>query len=66
VLLHNPGNARHAFQRDLDGIEWSGGEEELAAWAAGRTGYPIVDAGMRQLAAIGWMHDRARLITAKV
>jgi deoxyribodipyrimidine photo-lyase len=64
VLLHYPGNVSHAFQRDLDGIEWSGGDEELAAWAAGRTGYPIVDAGMRQLATTGWMHNRARLITA--
>jgi deoxyribodipyrimidine photo-lyase len=64
VLLHNPGNARHAHQRELDAIEWSGGEAELEAWAEGRTGFPIVDAGMRQLRTIGWMHNRARLITA--
>jgi deoxyribodipyrimidine photo-lyase len=64
VLLHNPGNARHAHRRELDAIEWSGGEEELEAWAEGRTGFPIVDAGMRQLRAIGWMHNRARLIAA--
>ncbi len=64
VLLHHPANARHAYQRALDGIEWSGGEAELEAWARGRTGYPIVDAGMRQLAATGWMHNRARLIVA--
>jgi deoxyribodipyrimidine photo-lyase len=64
VLLHNPGNAKHAHQRQLDGIEWSGGEEELAAWKEGRTGFPIVDAGMRQLARTGWMHNRARLIVA--
>jgi deoxyribodipyrimidine photo-lyase len=64
VLLHHPGNARHAHQRELDAIEWSGGDEELSAWAEGRTGYPIVDAGMRQLRTIGWMHNRARLIAA--
>jgi deoxyribodipyrimidine photo-lyase len=64
VLLHHPGNVRHAFRRELDAIEWSGGEQELEAWEHGRTGYPIVDAGMRQLAATGWMHNRARLIVA--
>jgi deoxyribodipyrimidine photo-lyase len=45
------------------GDNWRRDDEELAAWQAGRTGYPIVDAGMRQLAAEGWMHNRARLIT---
>ena len=64
VLLHNPGNARHAHQRDLDAIEWDGTDEHFDAWREGRTGYPVVDAGMRQLAATGWMHNRARLITA--
>ena len=39
-------------------------QASLAAWAAGRTGYPVVDAGMRQLLEEGWMHNRARLITA--
>ena len=43
---------------------WRDDAQELAAWQEGRTGYPIVDAGMRQLAAEGWMHNRARLITA--
>jgi deoxyribodipyrimidine photo-lyase len=64
VLRHNPGNARHAFQRELDGIAWTGGDDAFAAWAEGRTGYPVVDAGMRQLARTGWMHNRARLIAA--
>ena len=40
---------------------WNGDEEALAAWRAGRTGYPLVDAGMRQLLREGWMHNRARL-----
>ncbi|MFK3982796.1 cryptochrome/photolyase family protein [Micromonospora sp. NPDC050397] len=44
--------------------EWRYDEKTLAAWAQGRTGEPIVDAGMRQLRAQGWMHNRARLITA--
>jgi deoxyribodipyrimidine photo-lyase len=46
------------------GDRWHRSEEELTAWKEGRTGYPIVDAGMRQLAREGWMHNRARLITA--
>jgi deoxyribodipyrimidine photo-lyase len=45
-------------------IAWRSDADGLAAWRAGRTGYPIVDAGMRQLAAVGWMHNRARMITA--
>jgi deoxyribodipyrimidine photo-lyase len=64
VLLHHPGNARHAFQRDLDAIEWTGTDEHFDAWREGRTGFPVVDAGMRQLLETGWMHNRARLITA--
>lgn len=46
------------------GDSWRRDEDDLAAWRAGRTGYPIVDAGMRQLAREGWMHNRARLVTA--
>jgi deoxyribodipyrimidine photo-lyase len=46
------------------GRRWRDDAELLEAWKAGRTGYPIVDAGMRQLAAQGWMHNRARLLTA--
>ena len=46
-----------------DGLD-DGGRRSFAAWAAGRTGYPIVDAGMRQLRAEGWMHNRVRMIIA--
>jgi deoxyribodipyrimidine photo-lyase len=46
------------------GRRWHDDAEWLAAWKAGRTGYPLVDAGMRQLAAEGWMHNRARLVAA--
>ena len=64
VLLHHPGNTTHAYRRELDGIEWDGPDEHFDAWREGRTGFPVVDAGMRQLARTGWMHNRARLITA--
>jgi len=64
VLLHNPDNALHAHQRGMDDLEWADDEEAFAAWCEGRTGYPVVDAGMRQLAERGWIHNRARLIVA--
>ncbi|NND85497.1 MAG: deoxyribodipyrimidine photo-lyase, partial [Acidimicrobiia bacterium] len=58
----------HSLERPLDeryeGIRWDDDDEAFAAWREGRTGYPIVDAGMRQLAAEGWMHGRVRMITA--
>ncbi|CAA9497864.1 MAG: Deoxyribodipyrimidine photolyase [uncultured Solirubrobacteraceae bacterium] len=64
VLLTHPGNAHGAFKPQFDALEWSSDDEHLAAWKEGRTGFPVVDAGMRQLAARGWMHNRARLIVA--
>lgn len=62
VLAANPRAARRDY-RDR-GDRWRHDDRAFAAWRAGRTGYPIVDAGMRQLAAEGWMHNRARLIVA--
>lgn len=53
-----------AFQPQTDHIRWANNEAHLHAWRQGRTGIPIVDAGMRQLAATGWMHNRVRMITA--
>lgn len=53
-----------AFQQHTDRIVWDNNPEHFAAWCEGRTGYPIVDAGMRQLAAEGWMHNRLRMIVA--
>jgi deoxyribodipyrimidine photo-lyase len=64
VLLHHPGNARHAFRAEMDALEWDDDDVAFAAWAEGRTGYPVVDAGMRELRVRGWMHNRARLICA--
>jgi len=62
VLLAHPDNARQEFQPRYRDLEWAGDDDGLAAWRAGRTGYPLVDAGMRQLARTGWMHNRARLV----
>jgi deoxyribodipyrimidine photo-lyase len=62
VLLHNPGNARHEHQPRYRSLDWDDDEQLLDAWREGRTGFPLVDAGMRQLRATGWMHNRARLV----
>ncbi len=67
VLLAHPRLATESFRTDYDTIAWvdgPDGDDLYDAWRAGRTGYPFVDAGMRQLAATGWMHNRARLVTA--
>ena len=57
-----PHVARAAIRPEYDAIAWRDDPAGLAAWQEGRTGYPIVDAGMRQLAATGWMHNRVRMI----
>jgi deoxyribodipyrimidine photo-lyase len=63
VLLHHPRNARSEFQERYRGaISWSASERRFEAWREGRTGFPLVDAGMRQLRREGWMHNRARLV----
>jgi deoxyribodipyrimidine photo-lyase len=62
VLLHNPRNAVAAYQEGMDALEWDDDEEAFAAWCDGRTGFPVVDAAMRQLRTTGWMHNRGRLI----
>ncbi len=67
VLFHQPDTARRNLQHKLDSMELDDDAEagaRFVAWAEGRTGYPIVDAGMRQLLATGWMHNRVRMITA--
>lgn len=53
-----------AFRRGTDAIPWRSAPDELAAWQAGATGYPLVDAAMRQLNATGWMHNRLRMVSA--
>ncbi|MCC7209877.1 MAG: deoxyribodipyrimidine photo-lyase [Anaerolineae bacterium] len=64
LLAANPSSTTHNLRRRFDGLAWEDRPDWLEAWAAGRTGYPIVDAAMRQLASTGWMHNRARLIVA--
>jgi deoxyribodipyrimidine photo-lyase len=63
VLHGHPGNARSEFQPRYRGsIRWSHATKRFQAWCDGRTGYPLVDAGMRQLRREGWMHNRVRLV----
>ena len=67
VLHHRPDTARRAFNPAMRKMRVDSGkqaDERFAAWCAGRTGYPIVDAGMRQLQAEGWMHNRVRMVVA--
>lgn len=63
LLLHHPGNAREEFRAKYRGtIGWESPGADFDAWREGRTGYPLVDAAMRQLRSEGWMHNRARLV----
>ena len=64
ILFHFPFVLARAFDARLRGIAWRDAPDDLRAWQEGRTGYPIVDAAMRQLVATGWMHNRARMIVA--
>jgi len=64
VLWHNPSSAWQDLRPALAGMAYDEPGEAFEAWRAGRTGFPIVDAGMRQLLATGWMHNRVRMITA--
>jgi deoxyribodipyrimidine photo-lyase len=62
VLHHFPDVQRHAFRPSARDIVWETSPDAFQAWCEGRTGYPIIDAAMRQLTATGWMHNRARMI----
>ena len=64
ILYHFPTVLQTAFRPKLRDIAWENDPDAFAAWCEGRTGYPVVDAAMRQLAATGWIHNRARMITA--
>lgn len=64
ILHYFPEVLKTSFRKDLRNIPWRNAPEELEAWKQGMTGYPVVDAGMRQLRQSGWMHNRARMITA--
>jgi len=65
VLWHRPDSAREYYRPELAGMQYDlPTRREFTAWQEGRTGFPIVDAGMRQLRASGWMHNRVRMIVA--
>ncbi|NIM94980.1 MAG: deoxyribodipyrimidine photo-lyase [Anaerolineales bacterium] len=64
ILYHFPEVRAESFRDNLRNLHWINNEREYEAWCEGRTGYPIVDAAMRQLASTGWMHNRARMIVA--
>jgi deoxyribodipyrimidine photo-lyase len=64
ILWHFPEVVRRPFQLQYEAIRYPGQEQHFAAWCRGLTGYPLVDAGMRQLNHSGYMHNRLRMITA--
>ncbi len=64
ILYHFPHAAKNSFKTQYDRIEWRNNETEFKIWCEGKTGFPIVDAGMRELNATGFMHNRVRMIVA--
>jgi deoxyribodipyrimidine photo-lyase len=64
ILAYYPRVVDHAFKPEYDRIPWNNDEKDFQAWCEGKTGFPIVDAGMRELNETGYMHNRVRMITA--
>jgi len=64
LLFHNPGLPETSLRPEFEDFPWAEDEAGVEAWRRGRTGYPIVDAGLRELWHTGWMHNRVRMITA--
>lgn len=64
ILYHFPHTKDKAFRSKYDRIDWRNNEEEFEKWKNGQTGYALVDAGMRELNATGYMHNRVRMLTA--
>jgi deoxyribodipyrimidine photo-lyase len=64
VEVSKPVREYKAWKPAYDRIKWRNNEEEFQKWCDGQTGYPLVDAGMRQLNSLGWMHNRVRMVTA--
>ncbi|GLY35376.1 deoxyribodipyrimidine photo-lyase [Amycolatopsis sp. NBRC 101858] len=64
VLWHRPETARKNYDKRFDGMKHDDDREAFERWCEGKTGYPIVDAGMRQLLAEGWIHNRVRMVVA--
>lgn len=64
ILFHFPNVINSAFKKEYNNIEWENDEEHFQKWCEGKTGYPIVDAGMRELNETGYMHNRVRMIVS--
>ncbi|MBA4155128.1 deoxyribodipyrimidine photo-lyase [Flavobacterium sp.] len=64
ILWHFPHTIHKSFKEKYDAIEWNNNETEFQKWCEGKTGYPMVDAGMRELNATGHMHNRVRMVVA--
>lgn len=64
ILYHFPKVVQHSFKAKYDFIEWRNNEKEFELWCKGKTGFPLVDAGMRQLNKTGYMHNRVRMVVA--
>lgn len=64
IIYHFPNTVSNAFKPAYDFIEWNNNEDEFKLWCNGKTGYPLVDAGMRELNATGFMHNRVRMVVA--
>jgi deoxyribodipyrimidine photo-lyase len=64
IIFHFPHSATSAFKPQYDRITWRNDETEFQKWCQGKTGYPIVDAGMRELNSTGHMHNRVRMVVA--
>ena len=64
ILWHHPRVVGGSFKRQFDALQWDDAPDLLAAWQQGRTGYPLIDAAMRQLLHSGYMHNRLRMVTA--
>ena len=64
IMWHFPHTKKDSFKAKYDKIDWNNNEQDFKKWCAGKTGYPFVDAGMRELNATGRMHNRVRMITA--
>ena len=64
ILCHFPHVEKSAFKPKYDFIEWRNNEKEFELWCQGKTGYPLVDSGMRELNETGFMHNRVRMVTA--
>ena len=64
IIYHFPNTVHSSFKSAYDNIVWEKNETHFQAWCDGKTGYPLVDAGMRELNATGFMHNRVRMIVA--